>query len=129
MGKYALAQPVFDHTKPDTAKVLDIIVNCIEDKKGNQITCLDLRDIEASISDYFVICHGNSTTQVEAIASHIDKELQKQLGLKPWHKEGANNLQWILMDYYDIVTHIFLQDTREFYNLEGLWADAKVTTY
>ena len=129
MGKYALAQPVFDHAKPDAANVLDIIINCIEDKKGNQITCLDLRGIEASISDYFVVCHGRSTTQVEAIAKHIENELMEQLGLKPWHKEGINNLQWILMDYYEIVTHIFLQDTREFYNLEGLWADAKVTTY
>ena len=129
MGKYALAQPVFDNTKSDTAKVLDIIINCIEDKKGKQITCLDLREIETSISDYFIICHGNSTTQVEAIARHIEKEVQEKLGLKPWHKEGINNLQWILMDYYDIVAHVFLQDTREFYNLEGLWADAKITTY
>ena len=129
MAKYAIAQPVFDNAKSETAKVLDIIINCIEEKKGNQIICLDLKEIETSISDYFVICHGNSTTQVEAIANHIEKEVHEKLGLQAWHKEGTNNMQWILMDYYDIVAHIFLQKTRDFYNLEGLWADAKITIY
>jgi ribosome-associated protein len=106
-----------------------IIVNAIEELKGEDIICLDLRKLKNAISDFFIICSGNSNTQVDAIANFIYDDVSKKLKIKPWHSEGFQNAEWILLDYVDTVVHIFQKETREFYNLENLWADAEIITF
>jgi len=102
----------------------ETIVKGMQELKGSDITVLNLADVPGAVSQYFVICHGDSSTQVEAIARSIEKETQKELKEKPWHMEGKENAEWVLLDYVDVVAHVFYRETREFYNLEGLWADA-----
>ncbi len=103
------------------------IIRGIEDVKGENTTILDLREIDNTVCDYFIICDGNSNTQVSAISGSIQKNVGKKIKEKPWHVEGENNAEWILIDYVNVVVHIFQKQTREFYNLEGLWGDAKIT--
>ena len=103
------------------------IVKGIEDVKGDNISILDLRDIENTVCDYFILCDGNSNTQVSAISGSIQKNVSKSLKDKPWHVEGEANAEWILLDYVNVVVHVFQKHVREFYNLEGLWGDAKMT--
>ena len=103
------------------------IVRGIEDVKGDHITILDLREIENTVCEYFIICEGNSNTQVSAISNSIQKIVSKSLKDKPWHVEGESNAEWILLDYVNIVVHVFQKHVREYYNLEGLWGDAKIT--
>lgn len=105
------------------------IIKAIADKKGKQILSLDLRNIDTAVTDFFVICHGTSRPQLEAIADGIHEAVHRKMGLKPWHKEGFENAEWILLDYVDVVVHIFRQDKRDFYQLEKLWADAKSSEY
>ena len=107
-------------------ELLTYIINGIEDVKGHQITLLDLRNLENTVCDYFVICSGNSSTQVEAIKNSVNKGLSKKLKEKPWHIEDSQNSEWVLMDYVDIVVHIFQKHIREYYNLEDMWGDAKI---
>ena len=104
------------------------IIKGIEEVKGNDIDILDLRDIDSAVCDYFVICNGNSNTQVNAIVSSIQKVVSKELKDKPWHVEGSGNAEWVLMDYVNIVVHVFQKQIREYYNIESLWGDAKITT-
>ena len=104
------------------------IVKGIEEVKGNDIDILDLREIDNSACDYFVICNGNSNTQVNAIVSSIQKTVSKELKDKPWHVEGSENAEWVLMDYVNIVVHVFQTHIREYYNIESLWGDAKITS-
>lgn len=104
------------------------IIKGIEDIKGNNIEILDLRAIDNSACDYFVICSGNSNTQVNAIVNAVQKTVSKELKDKPWHVEGAENAEWVLMDYVNIVVHVFQQQIREYYNIESLWGDAKITS-
>ncbi len=101
------------------------ISQLILDKKGEDVKILDIRNL-TNISDYFVIASASSDTQVKAIADHISKEAKK-IDEKPWHNEGMTNMNWVLLDFVDVVVHIFLTESRKFYNLEGLWADADVT--
>jgi ribosome-associated protein len=108
-------------------ELLTNIIRGIEEVKGNDIEILDLREIENTVCDYFVICNGNSNTQVNAIVSSVQKTVSKELKDKPWHVEGNDNGEWVLMDYVDIVVHVFQKQIREFYNIEGLWGDAKIT--
>uniref|UniRef100_UPI00404A0860 ribosome silencing factor n=2 Tax=Flavobacteriaceae TaxID=49546 RepID=UPI00404A0860 len=89
---------------------------------------LDLREIENTVCDYFVICNGNSNTQVNAIVGSVQKVVSKELKEKPWHVEGEQNGEWVLMDYVSIVVHVFQKHIREYYNIESLWGDAKITT-
>ena len=103
------------------------VITGIEDVKGENITILDLREIENTVCDYFIICDGNSNTQVSAISSSIQKKVSKAIKDKPWHIEGESNAEWILIDYVNVVVHVFQKEVREFYNLEGLWGDAKIT--
>lgn len=105
--------------------VLEIIEG-ITDIKGENISILDLRSLENAVCDFFVICTGNSNTQVNAISGSVEKRVREQLKEKPWHIEGADNAEWILMDYVSTVVHIFQPEPREFYDLESLWGDAKV---
>ncbi len=108
---------------------LRVIADAILDKKGQDVVSLDLRPVGSAISDYFVICNATSTTAVSAIADNIIKEAREQLGLKPLRTQGMENNFWIILDYGNIVIHIFLTEYREFYRLEDLWADAPKKTY
>jgi len=109
--------------------LLENIINAIQDVKGQEIISLDLRKLDTAISKYFVICTGNSNTQVKAIEGSIKKSISKNLEEKPFNVEGSNVGEWILMDYSDIVVHIFQEKTRNFYNIEDFWGDAKFITY
>jgi ribosome-associated protein len=102
------------------------IIKGIEDVKGNDINILDLRKIDNTVSDYYIICNGNSNTQVNAIVNSIQKVVSKELKDKPWHIEGSDNAEWVLMDYVNVVVHVFQKHIREYYNIEGLWGDAKI---
>jgi ribosome-associated protein len=113
----------------ESQKIAEIIIHGIQEKKGKEIVSLDLRNISSSVSDYFVICHADSTTQVKAIADSIQDEVYKASNEDPWHKEGFENAEWILLDYVSVVVHIFRTDKREFYGVEDLWGDAEVKTY
>ncbi len=112
--------------KKDEKRVLvNTIIEGILDKKGKNIVCLDLRKIENRVSDYFIITEADSTTQVHAIADSIEDSVKKNLKYNPFHSEGFQNSEWILIDYVDVVVHIFQGSIRQLYNLEGLWADAE----
>ena len=108
----------------------DLLANIIlgiEEVKGEDINILDLREIDNSACDYFVICNGNSNTQVNAIMNSVQKTVSKSIKDKPWHVEGGDNSEWILMDYVNVVVHVFQKHIREYYNIESLWGDAKIT--
>lgn len=108
-------------------ELISVIIKGIDDVKGEDIQLLDLREIDNTVCDYFVICSGNSNTQVNAISGSVQKSVSKELKDKPWHVEGQNNAEWILMDYVNVVVHIFQKQVREFYDIESLWGDAKIT--
>jgi len=117
-----------NNTKTINSEILcDAIVKGIEELKGEGITVLDLREISSAVSDFFVICHANSDTQVKSIANSVVKETRNNISERPWHTEGLDNAEWVLLDYSNVVVHIFMKDKREFYSLEDLWADAKIT--
>ena len=109
-----------------SAALVEIAVEGIKERKGQQICIMDLREVGNSICDYFVICHGSSNTNVEAIAESVEDEIRKATGEKPSHREGLNNSEWALLDYFNIVVHVFQKETRDYYNIEDLWADAKI---
>jgi len=105
---------------------LSLILDAIKEKKGKQIVSINLTKVHNSISDYFVICHGESTTQVDAIADAIQNKVRKEAGVKAHHVEEKDNSQWVLIDYFDTLVHIFLEEKRSFFNLEELWADGEI---
>ncbi len=107
-----------------SARLVDAIVKGIQEVKGREIVHLDLRHVPNTVCDHFIICHGDSDTQVEAIATSVEKFGLQQAGEKPWHVEGVNNAEWVLLDYVDVVVHVFHREKRGFYALEDLWADA-----
>lgn len=111
----------------NTDELISVIIKGIDDVKGDDIQLLDLREIENTVCDYFIICSGSSNTQVNAITGSIQKLVSKELKDKPWHIEGQNNSEWILMDYVNVVVHVFQKHIREFYDIESLWGDAIVT--
>lgn len=102
------------------------IIKVIKQHKGKEVVSLDLREIETAICDFFIICHGTSSTHLSSIVDNVRKDVSKLLKEKPWHTEGESNKEWILMDYFDVVVHIFNQEKRDFYKLENLWADAQI---
>jgi ribosome-associated protein len=112
-----------------TDNLNELIVSIIQDKKGKDIVSLDLRKIPEAIADYFVICHGESTTQTRAITDHLEEEVRNQANIKPFHIEGRSNGEWCLLDFGDVVVHIFQREKREFYQLEDLWSDAVIQHY
>lgn len=124
-------QEIFNKLMTKKSANLDLliteVIKGIEDVKGENITILDLREIENTVCDYFIICDGNSNTQVNAISGAVQKKVSKALKDKPWHVEGEKNAEWVLIDYVNIVVHVFQKETRDFYNIEGLWGDAKIT--
>ena len=107
-------------------KLCQIVVKGMQEKKAEDIVVLDLREVNNAISDFFVICSGKSDTQIDAISESIEEEVYKIDKENPWHKEGLNNKSWVLIDYVDVVAHVFNREVREFYNLESLWGDAKI---
>jgi ribosome-associated protein len=113
----------------ESTYISELAIFGIQEKKGNEIVRLDLRNIFSSVSDYFVICHADSTTQVKAIANSVEEEIFKATQQEPWRKEGLQYGEWILLDYIDVVVHIFRTDKREFYGVEDLWGDAEIKFY
>jgi ribosome-associated protein len=113
--------------KASADELIALILQGIEDVKGHDIVLLDLREIENTVCDYFIICNGTSNTQVNAIVGSIQKTVSKAIQDKPWHVEGQDNSEWVLMDYVNVVVHVFQKQIREFYDIEGLWGDAKFT--
>jgi len=113
-------------TSTDT--LLTLIIKGIEDVKGQQIDILDLRGIETAVCDYFVVCNGTSNTQVAAIVNSVQKVVSREIKDKPWHVEGMENAEWVLMDYVSVVVHVFQEHIRQYYNIEGLWGVAVITS-
>lgn len=111
----------------ETTGMVDLVVKGMQEKKATGIAIVDMQGIKNSIADYFIICNGNSGNQVDAIADSVEEEIFKVTNQNPWHKEGKENKEWILIDYIDVIAHIFQQEKREFYGLEDLWGDAKIT--
>lgn len=107
-----------------TKALVDAVVEGIQEKKGKNITVLDMTGIENTITSYFVICDGDSNVHVDTIADSVEDYVRKKLDDKPLHIEGKSNAEWVLVDYMDVVVHVFQRPVRAFYNLEGLWADA-----
>jgi len=110
-----------------TDDLITVIIKGIDDVKGENIQLLDLREVENAVCDYFIICSGNSNTQVSAISGSVQKVVSKELKDKPWHIEGQGNSEWILMDYVNVVVHVFQKHVRDYYDIESLWGDAKIT--
>ncbi len=114
-------------TSDSSEQLVNAVVEGIQELKGKNITILDLREVGSSVCQFFVICDGDSNVQVNAIGDSVEDYVREKLNDKPYHVEGKENAEWILVDYVDVVVHVFQRPVREFYNLEGLWADAKRT--
>jgi ribosome-associated protein len=117
----AAAEPL----KPESDVLADLIVKGIQEKKGHEIVVMDLREINSSIADLFVVCHGDSDMQVNAIAHSIIDEVESVRNELPTYREGFENNEWVLLDYINVVVHIFRKEQRKFYGIEQFWADAK----
>lgn len=111
--------------KPDDS-LSEVIIGAMLDKKAKDPVSLKFSNLGYAVCDEFIICHGTSRTQVEAIADNVLAEVKKKTGQNAWHKEGFENAEWILIDYSDVIVHIFMDTRRAFYNLEQLWADAEI---
>ena len=109
-----------------TEILVESIVKGIFEKNGLNVTKIDLRKLDTRISDFFIICHANSKTQVDAISYSVEDTVRKEIGEKPIHVEGLENCFWVLVDYGDVIVHVFQEEYRNFYNLESLWADARI---
>jgi ribosome-associated protein len=115
--------------KSETEILSGLIIKGIQDKKGKDIVQMDLTNVKNAICDSFIICHGTSRVQVEALANAIEAEVTKAVGVKPSHREGFENAEWILLDYFNVVVHVFQENIRGFYKLENLWADAEINHF
>jgi len=111
----------------DAEKLSEAIVKGMLEKKASDIVVMDLRQVKNAVADFFVICSGSSDKQLEAISESIDEQVFKTVKEKPWHMEGKNNKEWMILDYISVVSHIFRKDRRQFYALEKLWGDAEIT--
>ncbi|WP_462252170.1 ribosome silencing factor [Ekhidna sp.] len=115
-------------SKDIDSKVLsEWVVEGMLDKKAIDVIVMDLRDVKHAIADYFVVCSGNSDTQIDAISDSIEEQIHKNSKQNPWKREGRQNKEWILLDYVDVVAHVFNKEKRTFYGLEELWGDAQIT--
>jgi len=115
--------------KTNTEALHNLIIDSVDDKKAEGITTIDLREITEAIADYFVICHADNMPQVRAIAENVLFRTKKELNEVAFHTEGLNNLEWVLIDYFDIVVHVFYKEKREFYDIEELWSDGKIVKH
>jgi ribosome-associated protein len=107
-----------------SSKIFKTIIKAIQDKKGENIVSLDLRKIPEAVADFFIICEATSQPQVRAIADEVEDEVRRQCGESPYHHEGKDKLQWVLIDFVNVVVHVMLPDSRKFYKLEDMWSDA-----
>jgi ribosome-associated protein len=113
--------------KLDNAELLrNTIIDGMQEKKAKEIVSIDLRNIKNAVTDFFVICHADSRAHIDAIARSVEEFVYKKQGEEPFHREGQSNSEWILLDYLNVVVHIFRQEQREFYGIERLWADAEI---
>ena len=106
------------------SKLIKTIINAIQEKKGENIISLDLRKVNEAVADFFIICEGSSQPQVRAIAEFVEHEMKTRCDEFPYRHEGLKNLQWVLIDYVNVVVHVMLPETRKFYKLEEMWSDA-----
>ena len=113
------------HQNDNVEGIVAATIEAMEAVKGKEIVTLDLREINTAVTDYFVICHAPSKTQVDAIADKVEEVVFEKTRTKPYHVEGRDNTEWILIDFVDVVVHVFLESKREYYKLEELWADAE----
>lgn len=106
-----------------SSKIIKTIITAIQDKKGENIISLDLRKINEAVADFFIICEAGSQPQIRAIAEHIEQKVKEECRENPYHHEGYKALQWVLIDYVNVVIHVMLPETRKFYKLEDMWSD------
>lgn len=126
MAKTRRATP--KKTPPDgSVRICESAIKGILEKKGHEAVTLDLRGLQNAVADFFVVCHGDSHTQVEALARSVEEEIEKETGEKPLFREGLQNAEWIVLDYFTVVIHIFQKEKRDFYGIERFWADAAIT--
>lgn len=111
--------------KSSADKLIDLAAEGIDNVKGKDAILLDLREIDSAVCDYFIICNGTSNTHVNAIVNSVQKTVSKKLKEKPWHVEGTENGEWVLLDYVNVVIHVFQKHIREYYDIESLWGDAR----
>lgn len=107
------------------SKILKVIVSAIQDKKGEKVVSLDLRKIPEAVSDFFIVCEATSTVQVKAIADWVEEKVKRECGELPYKHEGHTAGQWVLIDFVNVVVHVFLSETRKFYRLEEMWGDGE----
>ncbi|MFB6257677.1 MAG: ribosome silencing factor [Flavobacteriales bacterium] len=115
-----------ERSQVTSSELADAVIRGMQERKAERIVRIDLRGLSHAVCDIFLICHGNSDTQVEAIARSVEEQTKKEFNEGPWQIEGKENQEWLLLDYANVVAHIFYRETREHYDLEGLWADAPV---
>jgi ribosome-associated protein len=114
-------------TELSSNDLCQLVVKGMQEKKAIDVVIMDLREVKNAITDFFVICSGNSDTQVDAIADSVEEEVWKVINAHPWHREGKQYKEWVLIDYVDVVVHVFKKERRDFYDLEQLWGDAVIT--
>lgn len=112
--------------RQDSDKLADVVVRGMQEKKAVDIVVLNLKELKNAVADFFVVCSASSDTQLDAIARSVEEEVEKLTGQLPWQSEGRTNREWVLLDYVDVVVHVFLRDRRQFYALEELWGDAEI---
>ena len=113
--------------RQDSDTLAEVVVRGMQERKGTDIVVLNLKELKNAVADYFVICSASSDTQLDALARSVEEEVEKLTGQYPWQSEGRTNREWVLLDYVDVVVHVFLRDRRQFYALEELWGDAEFT--
>jgi len=113
--------------RQDSDTLADVAVRGLQDRKGMDIVVMNLKELKNAVADYFIICSASSDTQLDALARSVEEEVEKVTGQAPWQTEGRTNREWVLLDYVDVVVHVFLRDRRQFYALEELWGDADIT--
>ncbi|MBC7426839.1 MAG: ribosome silencing factor [Bacteroidia bacterium] len=111
----------------ETISLTDAVIAGMQEKKAKNITLLDLRDLKSAVADYFIVCHAPTGRQVQAIADSVDEYTRNLVNEKPWHMEGMEHAEWVLIDYINVVVHIFTEEKRNFFGIEELWGDAKIT--
>ncbi|HBN05580.1 MAG: ribosome silencing factor [Bacteroidales bacterium] len=115
------------NTNKSSLMLTEIAIKGIQDKKGRDITLISLKEIEGSLFDYYIVCTGNSPSHIDSITDAIEQEIKKAVGLSPKRIEGLQNCQWVLLDYFDVIIHVMLEETRDFYKIEQMWKDAPQT--
>lgn len=110
----------------DVERLRDLVIEGMQEKKAKEIVSIDMRNIKNSVADFFIICHADSKTHIDAIAKSIEEFVYKKQKEDPCHKEGSTNSEWLLLDYFNVVAHIFRHEQREYYGIERLWADAEI---